>query len=648
MPPLEKADSRRPLRIADNGASLIVFSGYSILTAAAILAVRGYDDAKALWSVAYCTLITMSAASAFVIGDRVAIGNCRLAGSPVLLMLAVLVVPFALAGLGLSAPGAVLTFVLLCAVLLRSALSQTSMLRHRFSFLALAVILTAYFFVTVNSMDYAWVLAPESALAGLLHKDILYHGAITSMLREYGIASTGLDGLQRTHYHILSHAWIGALTRTLEIDSISGYVFVKQLVFIPLMLFALTVLTRKLVGHRDGAVVRLAVIVVPMSILHLIGLAGMSYLVSESHAIGLTLLLLGVTLLVDFADAPAESTPSLTLLVGALLGLAATAGKVSAGLVFLAGFGYLILRRRRMSRWRYGAILLYVAALVWLLRAYLMPQAHLATSTFKPLDFFIYFPVYAIANLVPIVAAAPICILRWRRGIARPHQEMLLLILISSTVPALLLHIDGGSAYYFMNMGTWVAIAIIAAAIIDLTSERDVTRLTVAAAVCLAFAMGIDLVGRDSLGRLTAAQDNLRDTALSYSVTRPPADLKSNLRRGPLGRLAAAIEVYRQAGNTAVVYVEPELWSQLPNACPMQPLFIPAFVGLPVLAGLEPQAANCELGPHYSMPDYGTQAAPKSGLSDYDVCSKARSKGFHRVLRVETLDVARLVDCAGA
>ena len=41
--------------------------------------------------------------------------------------------------------------------------------------------------------------------AGVVHKDPLYHSAISAMIKNYGVVSTGLHGLVETPYYVMSH-----------------------------------------------------------------------------------------------------------------------------------------------------------------------------------------------------------------------------------------------------------------------------------------------------------------------------------------------------------------------------------------------------------------------------------------------------------
>jgi hypothetical protein len=47
--------------------------------------------------------------------------------------------------------------------------------------------------------------------SGLVHQDTLYHASIAAMVKNYGVVSTGLNGLVETPYHALSHILLPAL-----------------------------------------------------------------------------------------------------------------------------------------------------------------------------------------------------------------------------------------------------------------------------------------------------------------------------------------------------------------------------------------------------------------------------------------------------
>ena len=64
---------------------------------------------------------------------------------------------------------------------------------------------------------------PESIINGTAHVDILFHSAITNMIRTYGIPSTGIDGLVKIFYHYGSHWIFAQFCKIINIGALKFY-----------------------------------------------------------------------------------------------------------------------------------------------------------------------------------------------------------------------------------------------------------------------------------------------------------------------------------------------------------------------------------------------------------------------------------------
>src|SRR4051812_38585170 len=81
------------------------------------------------------------------------------------------------------------------------------------SALAAGAALGFTYFLYVNTKGYGSVLSPEQTLLGTQHRDTLFHASIAAMIGQFGVPSTGLDGLVHVRYYFLSHALIGVTGR---------------------------------------------------------------------------------------------------------------------------------------------------------------------------------------------------------------------------------------------------------------------------------------------------------------------------------------------------------------------------------------------------------------------------------------------------
>lgn len=78
---------------------------------------------------------------------------------------------------------------------------------------------------------------------GLVAKDTLFHASIASMLKSYGVASTGLNGVVETPYHVLSHTLFAATSYISNAPVLSAYGTIPTVFVFPLLLVAITVAT---------------------------------------------------------------------------------------------------------------------------------------------------------------------------------------------------------------------------------------------------------------------------------------------------------------------------------------------------------------------------------------------------------------------
>ena len=134
---------------------------------------------------------------------------------------------------------------------------------------------------------------------GNIHRDTLYHASIASMIKSYGVISTGLHGLIETPYHILSHSLFAAISTLSGIGVIEIYGLVSQLLFIPLLLCAIAYVASSFNKEKyyfKHFILTGFILAVAPRILKIWGLKE-SYFGSESYLIALILLTLSLSLL---------------------------------------------------------------------------------------------------------------------------------------------------------------------------------------------------------------------------------------------------------------------------------------------------------------------------------------------------------------
>lgn len=519
------------------------------------------------------------------------------------------------------------------------------------AFAVLGAAFAAWSFVTIGSLHYSTVIAPEEVLAGVANRDTLYHSSIMSMFREFALPSVGLDGLELMHYHTFMHMLLGVLSSVASVTGIAGLALGNQIVLVPLLFFSLCV-AASVVGVRRGDSMPLLAPVLALALIALVGTWDWkSFLISETYALGLSLVLLSTVFLRSLLDSR-EPLSLPTLVVTALFCFAAAAAKISAGVVVAAALGYVLLRSRQARPPSYlaaAAAFLLVASVV---RAFFMPVSNVEEAGFYPFHF-LMFGTVARVNVAVVALGSLICLVRWVRGIDRPWQETMAVMLAASFVPPMILEIGGGSGYYFLNIGTWLGACVIASECAGLLARMRgwvVPLGALAAAIC---AIAFDLSANDTVGKMRESFDRVRIAAGVGSGEKSVplfdqgalAELAAATARLPLARMASAIRAEDRPGVRTLVYVNPQFRAALPLHCQIFGFFVPAYVGLPMLMGLPPASFKCDLGPHYGFPDYPEGQSPETQPADASLCEAAVRRGFERVLVAETPDSVRPLDC---
>lgn len=229
--------------------------------------------------------------------------------------------------------------------------------RRVFPAAALTVLLVLGCRTAYTSFDMA-----ARAAAGTLHQDTAFHASIAAMLKNYGVVSTGLNGLVETPYHYLSHALMAGISVLSGVSVIEVYGSANWIFFAPVLVLSLVVLCRSVDRTAAPDPARLWVLVVAA-----LGLLSFllepwalwdSFFSSESYLVSLGLFALGAALLFKPMLTVSDAAAVLAATV-----LAATA-KGSVGLM-LAGLWLVravVMRNDRPRLVRGTAILALAAA----------------------------------------------------------------------------------------------------------------------------------------------------------------------------------------------------------------------------------------------------------------------------------------------
>jgi len=237
--------------------------------------------------------------------------------------------------------------------------------------------------------------------AGDVNKDTLFHASIAAMIKNYGIASTGLQGLVETPYHTFSHVLMAGLSLISGLGVIEVYGVASWVFFAPILIFSITTLCAMLDRSRQLPLPLAwgltAVLLVLMPFFFGSWAVWNSFFVSESYLVSLGLFVLGLAVLFKRQLSPSDLL--LVLLLSALI----SNSKASVGLIFSGLWLTRLIFVRGSGVWReFAALMLATLALGWVV--FNSAKASSGTISFGPLHLIETYTF--LGNRLGIVASA--------------------------------------------------------------------------------------------------------------------------------------------------------------------------------------------------------------------------------------------------
>ncbi|HEX2723482.1 MAG TPA: hypothetical protein VHM24_11220 [Gemmatimonadaceae bacterium] len=557
-------------------------------------------------------------------------------------------------------------------------------------------------------------------LDGKVHHDGITLAALGNMIRTYGVPSMGLDGLPYMSYH-WGTPWLFAQWSNLTGTSVMEfYQLVFPVTMIPFFfggLVAFGLEARYAIYQRRMADMKLdyarqagafdprlgptfwlvflsaTVGMIPITGMDALGVWTSNLMISESYTVGVPVaLLLFATTIVFWQCGGDEVLRNRgTAKDWVFLAVVLPAGLVALGYLKISlmvlGFLAAVYGALRTGAFRKRSVILIIV-LATLLVGITYPLVSLAAHRegVVPLDFlqgFVPLEWWPFFFLFHLFWSAFYVVLRLRQEGARTigdfltlarnrrilDVELVGLVALAGVAPGLVIHIDGGSAFYFSDVQRWVSVGLLLAGVGTLLPRLPRWRWTDLRMLAIAFAllpMAVSM-SRNSLHwtkRMLRA--NAATRAALYPVQargaipegirglshmRDPAILEAGLRSA---RNANPVRGLLEIGNLSplskrhtavfVPQTEERYWTLLsrPGACAFSGFVVPALAGLSMIDGMPP--AGCRLSPYYGLSLYQPRRTAQTPDDETPavLCRRALRLGFRRVLTLRFDQSGRL------
>ena len=220
---------------------------------------------------------------------------------------------------------------------------------------------------------------------GSVDKDMLFHASIAAMIKNYGVTSTGLNGLIETPYYVISHYLMASISVFSRVDVFEIYGVAKFVMFEPILIFSIVAFVVSLDKNKTFNVplawgVTCVLLLITPWLLVKWGV-DTSFFASESYLVSLGLFLIGLSLLFKRVLSVTD------LLLVTILAAHITNAKASTGMIF-AGLWIIKLIVQRGQRISYNWL---ASALVLALTFYMsfdITKAN-APTQIVPFDFIV-------------------------------------------------------------------------------------------------------------------------------------------------------------------------------------------------------------------------------------------------------------------
>jgi len=333
-------------------------------------------------------------------------------------------------------------------------------------------------------------LINELITVGLAHRDTLFHASVTSMIKTYGIPTTGLDGIPYLPYHTGSNWILAQLSTLTDLPALQivtmGYVVFFIPFFLNAMLIAVVDLKSRLSDWPKGWALERDVTFWAILAIVCIGIfpGENGQLASPSQVAGLAFSFIFFSLCLFLSDSlvtrkKPTSVATAILVVIALPALASVIGFCKVSLIWLVVLAYFYfgvrLRLYRKAMVSAGLVMMMVGLIVTL-KAVVHPSAEgLKISPLYVMKWYPYWwPLFLVTAFIWSWIFMALSL--WKRKLCsfsalkkafRDRSsldiEAILIVSLCGAGPALLLAIPDASGFYFVHPQKWLAAVLLLA-----------------------------------------------------------------------------------------------------------------------------------------------------------------------------------------
>jgi hypothetical protein len=532
-------------------------------------------------------------------------------------------------------------------------------------------------------METLVVTKPYFFDQGYNNADTLYHLSIAQMIKHYGVASTGLDGIPNVYYHYGSHWVMAQLSSFTGIHLVHLYNLGYPLIFITLFFnvflqFVFRVQEWLFKKTDTGLLFTLLLLCIYIGVprhLYAGGLLGHSGLVNESFTISLTVLFVFLHTAMAFWQSGAKHG-YLFIILTIFLVIAAGIIKISTGFVLTALIGYLFLRfglYRKLSYWLCVLLPLVGFLFTYFLTAEILPfgirkmgidegfQQYLHfyrhTHAFEPISWFggFYLWLYTTSILIfalPSPADQTKVKYLWNTRMTLPAETSIVIALVG-VVPSLVMAFIGTNSMYFSGIQLFVSGAFVLAFVPLLTDKIQAwlaaVKVPLRLAIQFVLVVGLLLLMyvevRWHFNKMIKVNVQMRREILNIPVdpqwrvkydhstfgifSEPVQQAYDTIKFGRF--LSSLMEQEKDVNPSKLLFLNHQTLSTdfFRNIrCIETPFIAPAFSGHAMLDGL---SYKCEIG-MYGYSYYQRNFAGVPHPSQSQICDKTVSKGFAQVM----------------